>query len=383
MKLRVSWLRNRSKLVAPSVGVRQPESTRTKGPRTVAIDTNTRTPVSLNEGHDPALSRVRDTAHETDAKFTDPNTTAKGEPRAQVALTRIDTLWFNTGTLCNITCRNCYIESSPKNDRLVYLKLDEVIPFLEEAKQAAVREIGFTGGEPFLNPDAIAMIGKALESGFEVLVLTNAMVPMQRRSIKEGLLRLKETAGDRLKLRVSLDHYSKALHEEERGQNTFQPAVDGLNWLSQNGFSISIAGRTCWGETEAVARSGYQALAQDHGWAVDADDPAQVMLFPEMDDQADVPEITTSCWSALNLRPQDMMCATSRMVVKRKGAPAPVVLPCTLLPYDEAFEMGASLAEAKSADGGMFSSGAVKLCHVHCAKFCVLGGGSCSAREET
>jgi hypothetical protein len=27
----------------------------------------------------------------------------------------------------------------------------------------------------------------------------------------------------------------------------------------------------------------------------------------------------------------------------------------------------------------MFEHGAVKLCHPHCAKFCVLGGGSCSA----
>ena len=39
----------------------------------------------------------------------------------------------------------------------------------------------------------------------------------------------------------------------------------------------------------------------------------------------------------------------------------------------------APLVEAARADGGMFASGAVKLCHPHCAKFCVLGGGSCSA----
>lgn len=314
-------------------------------------------------------------------KFTDPNTTSKGEPRAEVALTQLETLWFNTGTLCNITCRNCYIESSPKNDRLVYLKVDEIIPFLDEAKQASVREIGFTGGEPFLNPDALAMIEAALERDFEVLVLTNAMVPMQRRSIKDGLLRLKDSSGCRLKLRVSLDHYTKDLHEEERGQNTFQSAMEGLNWLSQKGFAMSIAGRTCWGETELQARAGYHALAKDNGWALDADDPTQVILFPEMDEEADVPEITTACWAVLNMRPEDMMCATSRMVVKRKGASVPVVLPCTLLPYDEAFEMGVNLAESKSANGGMFSDGAVKLCHVHCAKFCVLGGGSCSAHD--
>jgi hypothetical protein len=67
-----------------------------------------------------------------------------------------------------------------------------------------------------------------------------------------------------------------------------------------------------------------------------------------------------------------MMCANSRMVVKRKGANRPVVLSCTLLPYSAAFEMGTSLAD---------SQGAVCLNHRHCARFCVLGGASCSVQK--
>ena len=43
------------------------------------------------------------------SKFRDPAVTARGEPRARVALQRLDTLWINTGTLCNLTCLNCYI----------------------------------------------------------------------------------------------------------------------------------------------------------------------------------------------------------------------------------------------------------------------------------
>jgi hypothetical protein len=66
------------------------------------------------------------------------------------------------------------------------------------------------------------------------------------------------------------------------------------------------------------------------------------------------------------------------MIVKRKGEDRPSVVPCTLLPYERAFEMGATLSEAARADGGMFEGGHVKLCHPHCAKFCALGGGSCS-----
>src|SRR5436853_6309139 len=86
-------------------------------------------------------------------KFYDPFATATGERRAQVALRSLDTLWFNTGTLCNLTCRHCYIESSPRNDRLVYLSAAEVAEYLDEieSRNLHTKMIGFTGGEPFMN----------------------------------------------------------------------------------------------------------------------------------------------------------------------------------------------------------------------------------------
>jgi hypothetical protein len=314
----------------------------------------------------------------TRGKFSDPDFTAKGEPRAVVALEALRTLWINTGTLCNITCRNCYIESSPTNDRLAYITAAEVAPFLEEAEGLQTREIGFTGGEPFMNPEFLGMLADALERGFEALVLTNAMQPMQRPHVQRGLQDLNERYGRKLTLRVSLDHYTQVLHETERGPDTWDKAIEGTGWLCARGFRIAIAGRTCWGESEAHARRGYATLIARRGWPVDAHDHTQLVLFPEMTGAEDVPEITTACWDILKKSPSDVMCAASRMVVKRKDASAPVVLLCTLLPYDTAFEMGPTLHTAAAADGGMFAKGAVKLCHPHCAKFCVLGGGSCS-----
>src|SRR5690349_1469091 len=111
------------------------------------------------------------------AKFRDPMTTAKGERRASVPLSALDTLWFNTGTLCNITCANCYIESSPRNDRLAYLSAAEAARYLDEieAMKLGTAEIGFTGGEPFMNRELLAMVEDALTRGFKALVLTNAM----------------------------------------------------------------------------------------------------------------------------------------------------------------------------------------------------------------
>lgn len=311
-------------------------------------------------------------------KFTDPDWTVRGEERARVALDQLATLWINTGTLCNITCRNCYIESSPTNDRLEYITLPEAIAFLDEAKQMSVREIGFTGGEPFLNPQFCDMLAAALERGFACLVLTNAMLPMQRPHIKTRLLGLKSVHGSQLSFRVSLDHFTADLHEVERGPETFAKAVAGLDWLATNNFQIAIAGRTCWNESEVESRAGYRRLIEARGWPIDVGSTTALMLLPEMSTDYDGPEITTKCWDILKLDPRSMMCASSRMVVKRKGALAPTVLPCTLLPYDEAFDMGATLADAAQIDGGMFDEGAVKLCHPNCAKFCVLGGGSCS-----
>lgn len=295
------------------------------------------------------------------AKFKNPHRTAKNEPRAQVPLTRLETLWFNTGTLCNLACANCYIESSPKNDALVYLTHAEASAYLDEIARDALptTEIGFTGGEPFMNPDMLPILTETLARGFRALVLTNAMRPMRRHEAA-----LKALPRDNLTLRVSLDHHTAAVHDAERGAGAFAKAMDGIRWLAANGFHIAIAGRHLADDDDAAARAGYEALFAQHGLPL-----PPLVLFPEMDAAVDVPEISTSCWDILGTSPQAQMCATSRMVVRRKGDPAPKVLACTLIAYDAQFEMGATLAEA---------SRPVALNHPHCARFCVLGGASCS-----
>jgi MoaA/NifB/PqqE/SkfB family radical SAM enzyme len=72
------------------------------------------------------------------AKFRDPEVTADGSERAQVELVRLETLWFNTGTLCNIKCRHCYMDSSPATDRLAYLTAADVARYLDEVAVLAL-----------------------------------------------------------------------------------------------------------------------------------------------------------------------------------------------------------------------------------------------------
>ena len=304
------------------------------------------------------------------AKFSNPLITRDGDQRAFVEFNGFKTLWFNTGTLCNIACSNCYIESSPKNDRLVYLSFADVVEFLDELEELSGKtcEIGFTGGEPFLNPDFLKMLAECQRRDLSIMVLTNAMKPLQNKI--DGLLQLKKAFGaKKIVFRVSIDHYNKDLHEVERGAGTWDPMIKGLRWLRDNKYTINVAGRSLSQESDNECREGYKTLFDELGLQLDAYNPNELVIFPEMDITVDVPEITTNCWEILSVRPETQMCASSRIVVKRKGQERPIVVSCTLLPYEREFELGKTLSEASKK---------IYLNHQHCSKFCVLGGASCS-----
>src|SRR5690606_38923290 len=126
--------------------------------------------------------------------------------------------------------------------------------------------------------------------GFRLLVLTNAMRPMMK--CKNELLELQRLYGEALTIRVSVDHFKRELHEEERGPRSWEPMMLGLKWLSDHDFTTNIAGRTRWGESEDQLRAGFEIFFADNGINLDAHDTKQLMLFPEMDENAPVPEIT-------------------------------------------------------------------------------------------
>ena len=299
-------------------------------------------------------------------KFKNPKFTADGSDRAFVEAEKIKTLWFNTGTLCNIECKNCYIESSPKNDRLVYLTFDEVKNFIDEAieKNLGTQEIGFTGGEPFMNKDIIKMIEYSLSKGLKTLVLSNAMKPMLNR-VEE----IKKINHKNLTIRVSIDHYEKSKHEEIRGKNTYDIMMKGLKWLDENDFNYALATRLLWNETEEELRKNFGIFVKNNHLKLNTNSKQELVTFAEMDESVDTPEITTSCWDILKKDPKDIMCSSSRMIIRKKGLKKPSVIACTLLPYDEEFDLGQTLTNSLQK---------IYLNHKHCSKFCVLGGSSCS-----
>jgi len=92
-----------------------------------------------------------------------------------------------------------------------------------------------------------------------------------------------------------VDHHTQDQHESLRGAKTWGPMIEGLNWLSAHNFPLAVAGRTLWNESEAEARQGYARMFEEGSIRLDAQDPMQLVLFPEMDETVDVPEVTTAC----------------------------------------------------------------------------------------
>src|SRR6059036_3273988 len=97
-------------------------------------------------------------------------------PAPVVPLAHLDDLWFQVaGTLCNLACRHCFISCSPHNRSFGFLGLAAVERALEESAALGVKEYYFTGGEPFLNPDMVAILEATLRHG-PATVLTNGTV---------------------------------------------------------------------------------------------------------------------------------------------------------------------------------------------------------------
>ena len=147
-----------------------------------------------------------------------------------VPMLSMDTLWIQVaGTLCNIACTHCFISCSPRNHSHEMMSLGQVLPYLEEARAIGVREYYFTGGEPLMNRDLLAILEATLQQG-PATVLTNGMLLRP-----ETCARLRELAdGSRysLDIRVSLDGFDAASHDAIRGSGVWERVMAGLRNLA-------------------------------------------------------------------------------------------------------------------------------------------------------
>ena len=157
----------------------------------------------------------------------------------QVPFGHLRSLWFQiTGTLCNLTCAHCFISCSPTNHSLQFLTPETVYRYLDEAVRLGVREIYFTGGEPFMHKDILPILERSLQVA-PTSVLTNGTLITPR--VAEALGHLQAASPYSLEIRVSLDDVDEAQNDAVRGKGTLRKALQTLQLLQAQGIPPIVA----------------------------------------------------------------------------------------------------------------------------------------------
>jgi MoaA/NifB/PqqE/SkfB family radical SAM enzyme len=256
---------------------------------------------------------------------------------ATLPLVWLDTLWVQVaGTVCNIACRHCFVSAGPKNERHRLMSVADVVATLDEGLSHGVREVWYTGGEPFVHPDILRLVEVALERA-PLGVLTNGM--RIDRDAARSLARLADGSAYNLEIRVSLDGPDAATNDAIRGPGTFAAACEGIRSLSEAGLEPIVAVT----QLEDGPSQGFLELLRDLGlqrprlkWIPTFRVGREVLRSgpPDALDRVTVEQ------AADPEAPHRVQCGTSRTVTSQG------VFPCPILVDEPGARIGATLGEA-------------------------------------
>lgn len=239
----------------------------------------------------------------------------------------LDSLWFQvSGTLCNLTCRHCFISCSPHNRSVPMLDLAVVESYLKQAEKLGVKEYYFTGGEPFLNRQMVDILLRTLDFG-PATILTNATV------LREEWLERLSAKVDRvpygLEFRVSLDGYDPSTNDPIRGEGVFDRTIQGVGKLLAHGFLPILTVTRSWPENDdgtAMQRFA-EAMA-----SVGCQQP-RIKILPTLKLGAEAenhggyePAERVEAWMLDEVGHQHFVCGHSRLVSARGVHVCPILL---------------------------------------------------------
>lgn len=271
----------------------------------------------------------------------DESVTTAGTRGPLVALRSLDELWFQVaGTLCNLSCSHCFISCNPRNDSFGFLDLLTVKRFLAESAALGVKEYYFTGGEPFLNREMIAILEETLRMG-PASVLTNGTV-FREKTVSE-LRRIHDASRYSLEIRVSIDGCDAAMNDPIRGEGTFEAALRGVDLLVAAGFLPIITMVRTWPEEKSleVLRS-FSAELRRRGYSRPRFKvlPTLRIGMEESRTRGYLPEERITDAMLEGYDATQLLCSHSRIVTDRGVAVCPILI------EEPGAHMGKHLAES-------------------------------------
>jgi len=268
---------------------------------------------------------------------------------AAVELGHLDNLWIQvSGTRCNIACRHCFNNSGPstslgagpRETTFGLMTLEQVNRAIAAAAARGVREIYFTGGEPFLHAQLLEMVACALTVA-PTTVLTNGMLIGDR--IADTLADLATAARYSLEVRVSLDGYTEQMNDAIRGPGVFRLALAGAIRLARRNLLPIVTIVRTWDDADELAMlAGFARMLRDAGC-----DRPRIKVLPALPLGRELTRIAglqrDECVTTAMLDGFDrdlLMCSNSRLVTDRG------VWVCPLLVEQPDAQLGTTLDEA-------------------------------------
>ena len=148
---------------------------------------------------------------------------------------QLETLQMNIGLKCNLACRHCHLECSPK--RTEEMSRETLEECLEVYKKYGFSTIDITGGAPELNPNYEWLLREAASTGARVMTRSNLTI-----CLEEGFTNLPELWAELgIVVVASLPHYIKKTTDKQRGQGTFDGTIQVLQKLNSLGYGKKSA----------------------------------------------------------------------------------------------------------------------------------------------
>lgn len=186
-----------------------------------------------------------------------------GYPR--VELKHLDHLWFQvTGTLCNLACSHCFNSSGPGVHTFDFLSRETIQSELQQAVNLGVREVFFTGGEPFLHKQLMEFLALSLQYAPTTVLTNGTLIP---GDLAGRLAEIEKTSRYSLEIRISLDGYTQDMNDRIRGEGVFNKVLASTARLSRYGLLPLVTIVRTWPESEELsAIAGFTQTLKQAGY---------------------------------------------------------------------------------------------------------------------
>ena len=283
----------------------------------------------------------------------------------------LDSLWIQVaGLSCNLRCAHCFNESGPGNRQMPSLSREEVKGLLDGAEVAGVRDIVYTGGEPFLHPEMTEIAGDTLR-GFPATILTNGTLLTDR--LVERLAAAENDSIYSLEVRISLDAPTEEGNDRIRGKGSFERALEGAARLEEAGFLPIVTSVQFREENDPEALEEFEGLLRSRGIRKPRVKFLPVFRVGREEERSgsygEDDRVTAEMLDLLG--PEQLLCSTARVATSRG------IWVCPILVNAPGGRMGDTLEE--SFRPFPLADGACSTCFRHGA---VCANAATAVREE-